>query len=648
MKIFLSVTACCCAALPVTLSAQTLPVSDTTASSDIIVVSATRSPLARKKVGNNITVLTAENLRAIQTPHLIEALQTVPGVGVTRNGGVGGVSTVRIRGSEGEHTVVLLDGVKLNDPSSPGAGYDFANLLTNNIAQVEILRGPQSTLYGSQAIGGVINIVTRQGRGPTQVRALVEAGSLNSYQVNIDLSGGNDQWTYALATGHIESDSMSAFAKSAGGNESDGYENTGTIGRATYNISDTVSLDVRANYAVSQVGIDGFPPPNYAFADTLETSQSSEFSAYTGLSFNGLSGRLLSRMAFVFGQIEREATDPAEVVKTTFEARGANERIEGQVTFDWTDAFQLVAGFEKERTRYRTTSPSSFDPNPAPSRASNEFSALYVQALAKPTEGLTASLGVRQTENDIFGTATNVRATFAWTLNEGRTTFRASAGDGFKAPTLFQLFSGYGNLILVPEQSKSWEAGLEQNFYNGRVVGSLTWFHWDIENQIDFISCFNSSAPKCVNRPYGTYDNIGLTTAEGLEAALEAKLGESLRLSASYTSLEAKNVTRGSNNFGKALPRRPQASGHVAMSYVWKAGHDLSVSVTAVGDSYENAANTIRLKGYSLIALRGTYRLSENLDLTARIENLADEVYQTSFNYGSPPRQAFIGLRARF
>lgn len=612
----------------------------------VVVVSATRAPVPLEQTGSSVSVIDRVALDRLQSVPAVDVLRTVPGVSFSRNGGVGSVTSVRIRGAEADQTVTLIDGVKVNDPSSPGGGFNFANLLTGGIERIEVLRGPQSTLYGSQAIGGVIAITTRDGQGPLQMEVAAETGDLATRQVRAHASAGRGRARWAVSAGRFQSDGISAFDQALGGREADSYENTGVTGRLSLDLHAGFGVDARFSWTSADAGIDGFPAPSFSFADTLERSKTDEVTASLGVTFTGRDNRFRGRLGLNTARIDRRNTDPVVTPEITFDARGLTDRLDGQFTFDATPALQLIAGMEVETAEYRTRSPSVFDPAPPASTASNTLHAVFLQAQATPVQGLTATLGVRASDNDRFGTALNLRATLAWALNGGDTIVRASVGDGFKAPTLFQLFSDFGNIRLRPEEATAMDASIEQHLFGGRLNVSATVFSRDTVNQIDFASCFASSNAACANRPFGVYDNIARARAEGVELTAEARLWRGFHLAANLTDMRAQNLSPGPGQ-GRSLPRRADRILNLDLGYRWQAGHDLSVSVSDTGDSFDNAANTRRLDGYTLVTARGELRLNPRLSLFARIENATDAAYQTVSFYGSPGRQAFVGVRAR-
>ena len=613
--------------------------------SETIIVTATRTPQLAAKVGASVTVLTNQAILRAQSVPVIDLLRDVPGVGFSRNGGIGGVTSVRLRGAEADQTVVLIDGVKINDPSSPGGGYNFANLLVGDIDRIEVLRGPQSTLYGSQAMGGVIQIITRRGDVPFAGSLTLEGGDLASYHARASVLGTVDALSYAANFGHFETKGISA---AVAGSERDDFKSDQANGRLSYQLTPSLEVEGRAFWTKSDAGNDGFPAPLFVLADTLERAKTEELVVYAGANLNLLDGRSRTRLGLSQSQIERESLNTALTPATTFIGKGTNQTLELQSTLDVTPQFQLVGGGEIEEAHLRTASPSRANPNPIPLRASSDLSALYIQAQASPAPWLTTSFGARWTHNDRFGDALNARATLVASFNEGNTLVRAGAANGFKAPTPFQLFSNFGNPTLAPEEAGSVEFGVEQALFSRRLIGAITFFDRDTTNQIDFISCFRNPIDICVGRPGGTYDNIARTKAEGLEASLEAKPSDRLSLSIGYSTLNARNKVEGSANFNRRLARRPEETSFVTVSYDFPFGLDVSATMSRIGDSFDDAANSRPLKSYELLTLRASQKLGDNWSIFGRIENAGDEIYQTTTGYGSPRQQSWIGLRASF
>lgn len=611
-----------------------------------VVISATRIELPLSKVGDSVTLLTPATVNASQKKTVADLLVTTPGVTLSRNGGLGGTTSLRIRGGESDQTTVLIDGVKLNDPSSPGGGYDFAHLLTSDIARIEVLRGPQSTLWGSQAIGGVVNIVTQEPQGPLSASVSAEGGSRSTGRVSMRAQEGGERFGWSAGGGYLTTDGISAFDADLGGRERDGYRNVGFSARGLMNLTDNVSAELRSTWSKARNEFDGFSPPLFAFGDTREYGDTEELVSYAGLKAFAFGDRLQNRIGFAYTDTDRENFDPDALVRKTFDASGRNERWEYQGTITITQNSSATFGLESERSQLSTASPSSFDPNPTPFAHSVRIDSAYGELQFAPLTALSVTVGERYDDHDTFGNNASGHAAVAWSPTTS-TIVRASHGEGFKAPTLFQLFSEFGNEALQPESAHAWDAGIEQRITRN-VTLSATYFARETVNIIDFVSCFGVVSARCTAQPDGYYDNVQRTSTDGVELAVAAVIGERLRVSANYTNADATNDVRGSANFGRQLARRPRETASGEISYDWNFGLTTTIAVQHAGRSYDNAANTFALDGYTLVDLRAAYEFSPELELYGRIENLADEDYETTLRYGSEGRGAFAGFRWNF
>ena len=605
-------------------------------------VTATRTAQDAKRVGASVTVLNDAAIRASQATVVADLLATSPAVSFTRNGGPGTSTTVNIRGAEGQHTVVLIDGVKLNDPSSTQGGFNFGNLLVGDIERIEILRGAQSTLWGSQAIGGVVNIITAVPTKPLEASLDLEGGSRRTASVRAGVGGRSDQITWRLAGEQYTTDGFSAYRF---GTEDDGYHNTGLSGRIRADLTDAVSVEARAVWSRGRTQIDGFN------IDSLEYGRTEELVAYGGVNLALFDGRLKNRFGYAYTDTQRENMNPGRpAAPLTFDAQGENRRWEYQGAFALQLGWTATFGAETETAEMRTRSPSLTIPNPAYRRGKAGIDSLYGQLQAEVVPGLTLTAGLRHDEHDTYGGHTLGQAAAAWALNDGATVLRASFGQGFRAPGLYELYSEYGALGLNPEAFDSWDAGIEQHLLTEAVKLTATYFHRDADNEIRFNSCAAASTdPQC--RPGGVprsgyYRNILKTKAKGVELQGEARLGEALRLKANYTWTDAE-VAAGANT-GKKLTRRPEHMGNVSATWAWTDAISTTAAVRYVGDTFNNDVNTVVVKGYTLVDLRASWALNDTYEVYGRVENLFDEDYQTILNYGTAGRGGFVGVRARF
>lgn len=613
--------------------AAAVPVPDT---ADTIVVTATRSPEPLARVGQSISVLDTATIRTRQTQQVADLLRTTPGVTVARNGPIGGITSVFIRGAESDQTVALIDGVKLNNPAAPGGGFDFGNLLTGNIERIEVLRGPSSVLWGSQAIGGVVNLITAAPGPDLLVNARAEYGFRDTAQLVGNVSGTAGPIAASAGAGYFRGDGFSAFDQGA---ERDGYRNYGANAKVVATLSDAVSLDLRGYYSNGRAAFDGFAPPSFAFGDTREFGTTREIVGYAGGNAALFDGKLRNRLGFAYTDTRRVNSDESGAAFETFRSVGRNERFEYQGIAD-LGAVTATFGAERETSRLRTLSFGDA------ARGRARIDSVYGQVAVTPLAGLTATAGLRHDDHDRFGGATTAAGSAVWTI--AATTLRASYSEGFKAPTLFQLLSDFGNPTLDPERARGWDAGVTQRALDGRLEASATYFDRRSRDLIDFVSCFGVASPICVGRPFGTYDNVARARSRGLELSLAARPVDVLRLGANYTYLKAENRSTGTANFGRRLARRPAHSANVTLDYVWPFGLETGATLSHVGDSFDNAGNTRRLDSYVLADIRASFPVTANLEVYGRIENLFDERYATAFGYGTQPRAGFAGVRLRY
>ncbi|MFZ4689446.1 MAG: TonB-dependent receptor plug domain-containing protein [Polymorphobacter sp.] len=621
----------------VSTPALALDAADTTP--ETIVVTANRAPQPLARVGQSISVLDAAEIERRQSNTVLDLLRTLPGVTVARNGGVGGTVGVFIRGADSDQTVALIDGVKINDPASPGGGFNFGNLLTGNIARIEVLRGAQSVLWGSQAIGGVVNMITRAPTETPTANLRGEYGYRDTAQIVGNIAGKAGPLSASAGAGYYRTDGISAFSESRGGRERDGYDNFGANANLNLALSDSISIDARGWFSDGTVAIDGFAPPTFAFGDTAETTNTREIVAYTGVNATLFDGRFRNRLGFAYTDTRRRNSDAGF---KTFAGDGRNERLEYQGTFDISSGWQLTAGVERETSRYETTGFGTTTTGRA------RIHSVYGQLVATPLTGLSLTAGVRQDNHDRFGGATTFGTSGVFTPGDSGTTLRASYTEGFKAPSLFQLQSDFGNQTLRPERSKGWDAGITQRLLDGALEASATWFHRDSNDLIDFAGCPQPLTGVCTGRPFGTYFNILRARAEGVELGLQLRPTDALRMQANYTFTDARNRAAGTANFDKQLARRPQHSITALVDYQWEFGLATGATLTHVGASFENASNATRLPGYVLVDLRASFPVADRIEVYGRVENLFDEQYETTLRYGQTGRAGYAGVRLRY
>lgn len=598
---------------------------------DAITVIATGSEARVDQLGQPVTVISAQEIQSIQGPDITRVLERVPGLTVTRNGGPGSFTGVRLRGSDAEQVLVLVDGVRVEDVSAPSGGFDFGTLTSGGLERIDVLRGSNSVVWGSAAIGGVIAVQSRDLNG---VEASAEYGANESYTADAAAGLSSDLGALTLNGGYTRNEGISAAAT---GTEPDGFRQWRIGGRGRLNVTQDLAIVATARYANSRTDIDGFGPPTFAvFGDTPEFQDTRQASGRVGLRYT--SDALTINTGFALSDTKRDYFDPTFGTDPSYGYVARSERADLTGRLNLPASFTLDFGADSEWTRFSST----FDEEERANLTSGHA------MLGWTSDRASLAAGVRVDDHSRFGTAWTFGANGSFELTQDLR-LRASYGEGFKAPTLYQLLSDFGNRTLVPERSKSYDAGLEWGSRYGALHASATVFRRDSRNLIAFISCRGVTSGICTDRRNGTYDNIGFARAQGAEFELGARPSDTLQLQAVYTYLETENRTPGNANNGRDLARRPRHA--LTVSGDWTtplAGLILGADLRMVGDSFDNAANTRRLDGYALTTLRASLPVTEAVELYARVENLFDEGYQTVADYGTWGRSAFIGIRARY
>ncbi|WP_210356942.1 TonB-dependent receptor plug domain-containing protein [Sphingomonas beigongshangi] len=630
-RFLITAGACALVAVAAPAVAQVAPAAD---GSDDVIVTAARAAQRADEVGQAVTVATRDEIDRRQTVSVADLLSTTPGVTVTRNGSLGGFTGVRLRGAEAEQTLVVIDGVRVNDPSSPGGGFDFANLLSASVERVEVLRGPNSVPWGSQAIGGVVNVITEAPTEQIKARGSVEYGYADTLYAQGGVSGRQGAVSAALTGGYLRSDGISSAAV---GTERDGYRQYGATGRVGVDFTDQIGLDLRGYWANSKTQTDGYPAPLYVFADDPSYSTADELYGYAGLHANF--GTFRNRVAFTIADINRDTYAQPGATPSPF--RGRSERYEYQGEYQPLDQVRIVGGAEHETSRYRD----------ATLRRSVGITSVYGELIVKPIQPLTITGGVRNDDHDTFGNHTTFGADAALALATG-TVLRASYGEGFKAPTLYQLYSPYGNARLDPETAANYDIGVQQTLLAGRATLGATWFHRDTRNQINFRGCSRAEQTTansiCVNRPFGVYDNIQRTRAEGVEFAIGLRPVDALTVSANVSYIDSENRTPGTT-FGSDLLRRPKETAAFVVDYRLPFGLGIGGTVQLVGDSFDSDSygNRVRLDGYALASIRAELPLGDRFSVYGRVDNVTDTRYQAVAEYGTYGRAAYGGVRVK-
>ncbi len=582
---------------------------------DTITVTANGLGTAIANTGQAVTLIDRAEIDAVQGADFTRVLRRAPGVTITRNGPIGSVTGVNVRGAGAEQLLVLIDGVRVADAASPGGGFDFGNLLTGSVGKIDLLRGSNSTIWGSDAVGGVLDVSTR---AETGAAASVEYGARETITASAAAGYSGKGYYVGLNSSWFKTDGFSAAAN---GTEDDGFEQWTVGGSAFVDLAPNLEVFANARYAHGDLDIDGFAPPTYTFGDTLETQETDQYSGAVGLAWYGTDMTL--RAAYSLSDTERSNRDPAG--GETFASDGHTQAVSLRGEYRLLGGLVAAFGGEHEWSNFET----SYD-----ERHKTNTTGAYGQ-LGWVMGNLAAHVGARYEDHQRFGGEASFGGDVSYGFGDGWRV-RASVGEGFKAPTLYQLYSDYGTETLQPERSTSYDLGIERGERGGEFYFALTGFRRDSKQLIGFDSTTF------------TYQNIGKARAQGFELELGARPAETLATGVAYSFIDTENRTADDVNFGNDLARRPR---HALTLYAdWTsplAGLVLGGDLRMVGDSFDNTANTTRLDGFVVTDLRASLPLGDVVELFGRIENVFDVEYQTAAGYASPGRGGFVGIRAR-
>ena len=586
-----------------------------------ITVTATGLATDLANTGQSVTVMGQAEIERIQGADIARVLTRAPAVSITRNGPLGSFTGVSVRGAASEQLLVLIDGVRVADQASPSGGFDFGTLLATNVATIDLLRGANSTIWGADALGGVLEISTR---GPGGVSASLEYGARDSVTAAASAALEGEGYLLGLSGSALRSDGFSAAAS---GTEADGLRQFALGGSAFVDVTDTLELSVRASYGEGDLEIDGFPAPAFALADTLETQHTRQYSGAIGANYFGQD--LTLRVSYSLSDTERENADPA--LGPIFASDGHTDSLTLRGEYRAIGGLTLAFGGEHQWSSYETR----YD-----DRESARITGGYLQA-GWVLGGLAAHVGARVDDHELFGSEVSFGGDVSYAIGGGWRV-KGSVGEGFKAPTLFQLFSDFGNEALRPERSTSYDLGFELGRRGQGTHFALTAYRRDSEDLIAFVSCFGSTAPFCAGRPFGTYDNVNRASAQGIEIEAGFEVTSGLRVAGSYALVDTEDRAT-----GRDLARRPRHAATLWADWTGPAGLTLGADLRLVSESFDDAANTVRLDGYELVDVRASVPVTDRIELFGRVENVFDRNYQTAAGYASPGRGAFVGVRGR-
>ncbi|HLQ08662.1 MAG TPA: TonB-dependent receptor [Steroidobacteraceae bacterium] len=596
-----------------------------------IVISATRIPTPELELASSVTVVTGDDIAARQERTFAAVLRDIPGLNVVQQGGPGAETSVFMRGTNSNHTKVLVDGIDVSDPSNANAAFDFGQLLTQDIERVEVLRGPQSGLYGSDAIGGVINVITRAGSGPMKLSASVEGGTFDSLNQTAGVSGSQEAFHYSANVAHLHSGStpVTPLDLLAPGEQrhNDYYDNFTVSSRLGFDLTPDFDLGLVTRYTNTHLHYTG---EDYSTFPALPAAQQSasdtdEYYGRASAHLVSLEGGLNQTLGVAFTRNRTATLQPQ-----TAESLNTGERVK----LDWQGAVRVssaqsvLLGLEDAR-----------DEISAPLSASVRTASAYVELQSRLGQHWFSALNARYDDNDRFGGKVTYRIAPTWVSSESGTKLKASVGSGFKAPTLGELFQSFppfffANPDLKPESSVGYDLGIEQGLGGGVVRVGATWFYNRIR---DLITADLTGT---------TYANVGRASTDGVESFVAYQPVRQLSLRLDYTYTQATDDV-----LHEELLRRPKHKGN--LNATWRASDALLLNASVltvsswVDGNRDFSIPRLDAPGYTTVNLAASFDVSRQWAVFGRIDNLLDRHYENPVGFLQPGIGVFAGIRTQ-
>lgn len=582
------------------------------------VITPTRTEQPLKNIGSSVSVITRKDIENSKAPLLLDVLRQVPGLEVTRTQGIGGTTSLFIRGASAAQTLVFVDGVQMNSPTS--GVFNFANLTTDNIERVEILRGPQSTLYGSEAIGGVVNIITKKGAGDNKVILGTEYGMHETYRETVNVSGGKEGFDYSVGGSYLKTHGISAASS---GSEDDGYENFTGSSRLGWNFMGDGRVDTTIRgthsdfeYDAFEYGIGAVDDP-----DRRQTTDEVLFSTKINKTFFDI---WTPSFLVSVNDSELKGFDPTDE-SGEFRIPTRVWRAEHQSDFSLLDFDTVTFGYEYEVLEGE--SEGKFD------KQTYWNNAVFLQNQVELFESLNWTVGLRHDDYSTFGSHLTYRTTASYRIEEIGTRFHGSWGKGFRAPSLNELFFPfYGNPNLSPEESKGWDFGVEKEILKDKLTMDITYFENDFTNLIT-----------AAVQPDGSYlaENVARAASQGVETSSTYKPFTKLSLTGTYTYTDTKDREK-----EQQLPRRPRNRATLGINA--NPLEKLNVNLTGVVVRDRIDSDGKEMDNYWTVDQVTRYDITRSMTAYVRFENLFDYDYEEVTGFGSLGFTAYGGLEFKF
>jgi vitamin B12 transporter len=612
-----------------------------------VLVTARLQPISIGEIGSSVTVISREEIEQKQVKYLSELLRDVPGFSVSQSGGADSQTQVRVRGAEANQLLVLMDGVRANDPAASGEfQYQFA--LTSNIERIEIIRGPQSATWGSDAIAGVINIIRKKDVKSRYLNGNIEAGSFNSFNASVDGGYSGEIFHVTGGVSYLDTDGTNI---SRVGKETDGAKNTTGDIAVEFDAGDTFSIrfsgqwiDATSEYDDIDYVVTGLPEDADRVTETTQNFLSAELRYDPEL--NPWTG------SFSVNRMESDNDNISDGLWTgSTAATTMDYRLRAGVSLDEAKNHRLGFALEHEDVDFSQRGEASIfgDPN---QDQTYDVTAYAMEYIGSPLSGFTWTASLRLDDYSDFEDATTWQLAASYQVSP-TLRLRGSAGTGSKAPTFTERYGYFedffiGNPDLEPESSQGWEIGFDTRWSSDRYQLQMTYFDQDLQDEIDgFVFDPETYLFTAANKDSDS-------TRKGIETVFDVRLGQDFTLAATYTYTDAKEE----NALGQKVRevRRPKHIASLVANYYFasKRGNlnmKLNYNGSQLDDFYSPITylpERVEIDAYTIVNLAGSWKLTKSLDLTARISNLFDKEYEEILGFVRPGRAIYAGLRGRF
>ncbi|WP_425099180.1 TonB-dependent receptor plug domain-containing protein [Tropicibacter sp. S64] len=593
----------------------------------VLTLYANHTPIALKDSGSTVDVVNREDLEVAPTTNIADFLATVPGVSVSSNGGTGSVTNIRIRGLDGAYVPVLINGIDVTDPSITTTQFNWGVLPMGAVDRIEVLKGSQSAVYGSEAVGGVINITTLDPEGEPGTRGTwgVEMGGNATKSANFSVAHTGERAGIAFSGAHLETMGISA---SAAGSEPDGYSGTQLTLEGYYDATDWLRLGgslllIEAKGEFDPFGGDGFAPYDQEF-----TAQTKAMRFYAQFDL----GAVENELSYTNLTHERTSTSAGR----TDPFQGTRKKVAYQGNWAPNERLSFSFGADNTREGFRTTEEEwLFDPvtfaflgtRLLDTNKEVTTNGIFAEANWQPNEALSLTGSIRHDDHSEFGGFWSGRVALAYDFGN-ETVLRASIANGFRAPSLYQLHSQlYGNASLTEETSRSFEIGLEHGYANGFARATL--FYTEIDDLIGFVGAGYAQIP-------------GTSKTRGIELSGEYQATDRITVFGNYTYSDTEDAN------GNPLPRTPKHDITLGLTADITDALSMGLTIQHLADRPQDGFPARDMDDYTLVNASVSYDIAPNTEMYLRVENLTNESYQTTADYNAMGRTAFFGVRGSF